>query len=246
MPSRKFGRLKVIVSKANSQKFKLKILNPKSSALRCFFYGAFLMKWYYWLLCLFDGLFLDLLPSLFLVPLGLLIVPIALLFRREELLTATAFGFQYEGWCYVKLPNWAWLWDNDEVGAMGDYTWPLNCKNPSSYWSMFIWLAIRNPINNLQQVFGQKLDETAIIKYCGDRLVESTTYPHEGWHLVQCTCGGHTTYSFYLVKRYGKSDRCLRVRIGYKVKPDINIKQLITQRDMVGCAFIINPFMRYG
>ena len=62
---------------------------------------------------------------------GLIIVPIALLFRTPD----------------DHLPKWAWLWDNSSHGADGDNFWISRCGN--TFWCRYQWLALRNPTFNL-------------------------------------------------------------------------------------------------
>lgn len=76
--------------------------------------------------------------------LGLIAVPIALLFAKDG-----------------KLPKWAWIWDNDRDGIDGDGGFK-NEHCPSyglaygSFLCRYIWLAIRNPSANLCWHLGVK------------------------------------------------------------------------------------------
>lgn len=204
------------------------------------------------LLAIFQGIVFRAVPVLVLAVLGLFLIPIGLMYRSTS--TDTKFPKQYEGWKLVKMPKYFWIWDNDEVGAMGDHTWPgslaksflstklkLSVDHPVAMWW---WLAVRNPVNNLQQLVGQRMEPSAVISYSGDSLVDDRAgKAGNGWHLVKCKSGGKTTYSFYLVKYYS-DNYCLRIRIGYKVKPEMNIALHQSRDDLVGSVFVINPFKR--
>ncbi len=212
-------------------------------------------KWYEYLICFFyHGFILTALPKIVLWLLGVVIVPFALLLRKEvPYETNSVQKPEFEGWRYIRMPKLFWIWDNTEVGAMGDHTWPDNYPEflkkfkYDSWIACFIWIHFRNPVNNLQQVIGQRLEENAIILYKGDVSVnDAYPKPLSGWHFVKCISGGKTTFSLYCVKQYGDSDKCLRIRIGYKVKPNVDVGKKIEKNDLIGTAFIIHPYKGFG
>lgn len=166
-------------------------------------------------------------------------------------------GKQYEGWKDIQGPKWAYIFMNAEVGAMGDHTWPgnlptwfkyLGSNDTSGKFAMWYWLAIRNPINNLQQLIGQRITPDIEIDYAGDKNVESgSEIAAEGWHFVKCKSGGKTTYSFYLVKRwFFNRNKCFRLRVGYKIKPTIDVEKKIRLNDIVGTAFVPTFYKEWG
>lgn len=179
---------------------------------------------------------------IFLAPLGLVVAPIALLFRYQKPKSDTKFRSGNPRHKYIRLPKWAYIWDNSEWGAMGDDTWPDNTDDITTFWSMYKWLAIQNPLNNLQNIIGQDVSEGVELNWWGSKLVSGTS-GDEGWHFVECKAGGKTTYSFYFIKGYG--DKCLRIRMGYKVKPTIDVEKHKRRGDLVGTAFVINPFKSF-
>ena len=76
--------------------------------------------------------------------LGLIAVPIALLFAKDG-----------------KLPKWAWIWDNDRDGINGDDGFknehcPSYGLKYGGFLCSYIWLAIRNPSANLCWHLGVK------------------------------------------------------------------------------------------
>jgi hypothetical protein len=165
-----------------------------------------------------------------------------------------SFGKQYEGWRDIQGPSWAYIFLNAEVGAMGDHTWPTNIHRwlgrKDSPLAMWYWLAIRNPINNLQQLIGQRITHGATIEFCGKQQVESSfDLKSEGWQLVKCTSDNKTTYSFFLVYRYPFADGkfCFRLRVGYKVKPDVkSLQKKLGSTDKVGAVFVPTFLKKYG
>ncbi len=202
-----------------------------------------------------DVLFLSLVVKGVGFLLGIFVVAIALPWRVKRDPADTKFGIQYPGWEFIGLPQWARAFDNTEVGAMGDYTWPENYPSFLSKLkislshpiAMYVWLAWRNPANNLQRWFGQKVTPNIKIEYTGDIVVDSSEeIQTEGYHFVKCTSGDKTTYSFYLVKRYGKSNKCLRIRAGYKIKPDIDVDKKMKLDDRIGFTLVIAPYKTFG
>lgn len=88
-----------------------------------------------------------------LVIMGLPIVAIALPFATERETDRVA---SWDQWRLIRLPWWAWLWDNKRDGAMGDVrgTYP-DRQAPdwadTEYLLAYNWLALRNPVNNFSR-----------------------------------------------------------------------------------------------
>jgi hypothetical protein len=207
-----------------------------------------------WVLCIGRDAFIKtFLPKLILLPLGFLFVAIGVFTMRPGKPTAwdEKQGPQYPGWKRLHMHPFFWIWDNDEVGGMGDHTWPAN--NPkwldiNSKFGMYVWYTFRNPVNNLQQLIGQNLDLTAKITWAGQVVVDSSEeIATPGWHFVKCECDGKITYSFYLVHQYASfPSKCLRIRMGYKVKPDVDIVKKMELDDIVGTVCLINQFKTFA
>jgi len=98
--------------------------------------------WLRWLGALIAGTVMD--------ALGLIAVPIALLFVRNDPDEDAA----------DHLPRLAWPWDNHEAryGIDGGYAWMRQYDTSAlTYWRRFIWLAIRNPSHNFAYyILGRK------------------------------------------------------------------------------------------
>lgn len=84
---------------------------------------------------------------------GFIVTPFALLFATEW---DTHRVPKWAEWRLVRLPWWAWPWDNLHDGAMGDiygYYWhdqaPAFLK--TAYLKKLWWLAWRNPANNFSR-----------------------------------------------------------------------------------------------
>lgn len=146
--------------------------------------------------------------------LGFFVVPIALLFRTETPADIKPYPERKN----VHLPKIFWLWDNDAEGAMSWMPeWPEMCwnGNPDSFLSMFQWLAIRNPANNMRfvkylAVFIPDAKDFELL--AGVEYVEDKT-DARGFQFQRCTMHGFPYYSFRWVgeKYYAE--------IGHKIEP---------------------------
>lgn len=153
-------------------------------------------------------------------------------------------------WQFVRLPAWAWLWSNDRDGAIGDKRgwWHLNAPfNLGAYHplSMFIWLALRNPANNMRftRWFGCPVTECTY-RYWGDEAVEDR--PGQGGSrllLATHKATGRRYYGFYGVWQWSRA-RAVVVQIGFKGEPkDWNEDYSgDLSRQWAGMTFEINPY----
>lgn len=199
-----------------------------------------------------DTLLKSLLPSIVLVILGLPIVFIALLWIKYKPVKShikESLGPQYEGWRYVRLPKLFWLWDNTEVGAMGDHTRPSNVPfgvKPDSFLAMYDWLAIRNPVNNLKQLIGYAPTPHYVAQYCGDYAVDSTApYASAGWQFVKVTDGTKTYYGLSIVIKLFKG-YCSRIRMGFKIKPNMDLMWYTNTGATIGTCCVITPIKKFN
>jgi len=141
-------------------------------------------------------------------------------------------------WAERHLPKWAWIWDNDRDGTLGDkrgwWRYERCDGRPGTCWNQYRWTALRNPVNNLQRIWpfylnGLNLEKT----YIGDYRVDDDP-DMGGWHFVQ---SGWRT-GFYLIYEYGFMDKCLEIRTGWKLRPE-------PQKDKaVGMTVLIHPWRR--
>ena len=153
--------------------------------------------------------------------LGLVVVPIAIPFgyvteppSREDKSNRKV----YEGWEYRALPGWAqWLWGNDKYGAYGNYFWDDMHPDPEEYWPQFVWLAIRNPANNLNNFKLFKPTVSSVdIKIYGAKQVNDTK-GQAGFQLI--TAGWLA--GIYWILPYGNG-RSLKVKLGFGISPMTN------------------------
>jgi len=158
-----------------------------------------------------------------LIPLGLIIVPTALVFAKEE-----------DG--VRRLPSWASLWDNPDYGTYGNNSYqtnkaynPLFYKNPKGFWSQYYWLCIRNPVNGAtrSKLFSVSQSDCDFVRYTGNIKVDNYLL---GFQFVYAKSGARLYTGVYLYNKYGE------YRIGFKLLPDEPKRSRRT-----GMTFIINP-----
>lgn len=139
-------------------------------------------------------------------------------------------------WYMRKLPKWAWVWDNDRDGSLGDKRgwWREKVGNPESNWNQYRWLALRNPANNLRHMWPFYVNGKDLVKdYFGDYRVDDDP-GKGGWQFVW---SGWRT-GFYLINQYGRLHRALEIRTGWKLRPEPQ------QDKAVGFTVLIHPWRR--
>jgi hypothetical protein len=94
--------------------------------------------------------------KLILVILGVVLVPIGLLFKKKDftkpvVIKVGGVNLYYRPFNY-KMPNWLWIYGNDEEGLMSNFKpwWDSQKGQADSFWSMYKWAVFRNPVNNLR------------------------------------------------------------------------------------------------
>jgi len=183
-----------------------------------------------WTFCLAANIVLD--------SLGLVIVAIALPFRKDDISVS-------DGRKIVNLPKWAWLWGNDFDGVLGDKRgwWAANTPfgwDVNSYMAMYWWTAIRNPANNMRRVslFSAPI-VGSIIRFKGQYEV-SDKPGMGGWQFVKLNSAkGRNYYGFYLVKQWSET-RAFVIRLGFKVLP----RHAGTNEQPKGMTTRINPWKK--
>lgn len=187
------------------------------------------------------------------IALGIVAVPMALLFAFEASRPRVQFQGYSGEWRDIRLPRWAYLWDNPSDGAMGDKRgWYWNEGRPaiiakSDYLKAYYWLAFRNPANMFSRylpvVSAHMPDMGPILVIGGDYFVRDKV-GEEGWHFVKGKIGRITYYGFYGVWRYVKSNKAFVVRLGHKIEPRHNTEQwdlLPIVKQWKGMTFRVNP-----
>lgn len=122
---------------------------------------------------------------------------------------------------------------NGKTTIFGNSKWGKGDTNPaylkSGYKAAFLWLAYRNPINNLLYSLSVKKTNNCIVK--GDLGIGDQTYG--GWYLIRMG----KAWEFYYVKPYLRK-WCIRIRLGWKIneKPEGADCPLV---------FVLRPIMNY-
>lgn len=213
--------------------------------------------WRAWLLPLHLVLFLLQLAVLLplrvgFILLGFVVVPLALPFRQLHLGTGEPFSQTAGDWYLVTLPRWAWPWSNDRDGAAGDKRgwWHQNAPFGLGAYhplSMLIWLAFRNPANNLRftRLFGCPVLGTSC-RWWGRAEVEDDP-GKGGLRFLLATAGLVPFYGLYWVHEWSAT-RALVVQLGFKGEPSDWLEDYAgdEQRQWKGFTFEINPFKNIG
>jgi hypothetical protein len=171
-------------------------------------------------------------PERILWLIGLFAVAVALPFGRYSTDKYTAGGTPL-----FELPAWAnWCWGNDRDGV-GDTNWIINdCGygmisdyHESAWFKKWVWLAWRNPCHNLTRykLYSADTSKLHAIYWFGDECVDNRIIPGSdnlsmaGWQVVWGVGGSWLDFrsGVYVVIRLFKTERCIRIRIGYKLTP---------------------------
>lgn len=185
---------------------------------------------------------------------GLIVVPVMLLFGKfdeESQKKFTVFNTN-RYWIREKFPKVFWPWDNIEDSSTGDHRgwWDLHSFGSDSrrFINRFWWLAIRNPFNNFKRyVIGCDVRNYTISKLAGQDYVRDD-FNSTGWQLLKASPKRDSgvwlpRYTFYLVARWGTSDRALVVQLGNKIKLSHNAEEFDKEIDYwKGFTFEINPW----
>jgi len=108
------------------------------------------------------------------------------------------------------------IWGSAKYGAQGNWFWNDDQDN-TSWWAKFNWLALRNPVSNLEYYFpwyemkGVVNDD---INFVGDAAV----FDAVGGAGIQLSWYGRGA-GFHYVHPWGNG-RCLRIRYGFKFQPN--------------------------
>lgn len=180
-----------------------------------------------------------------------MVVPIALPFRRVQG-PPQPFSQAPGDWLLILLPAWAWLWSNDRDGAAGDKRgwWHLNAPfglGAFHWFSMFWWLAIRNPANNprFSPLFGCPVTECDY-RHWGQVEVEDDP-GKGGWRFLLATNRktGRRYYGFYWVWQWSAA-RAVVVQLGFKPEPSDWAEDYSgdLSRQWKGFTFEVNPWKK--
>lgn len=155
------------------------------------------------------GLFLLQIP---LILIGFVVVAVLIPFRKTDETTRKPFISYPElgTWVFSNIPGW---FGNLSDGVLGDKRgWFANwcvergIKYPS-FAAMWIWAAVRNPINRFSRVvIGCDVSRCRIVKVWGDDVVEEVA-GQRGWQYLLAT------------RDDGKEYGCLRIVLPWCFKP---------------------------
>ena len=158
--------------------------------------------------------------KLLLALLGLVMVPIGLINSKiidpappYEGNRTTDEPWQFEQLSPKLLDN---IWGSAKYGAQGNWFWNDNQDN-TAWWPKFNWLALRNPVSNLEYYFPWYELKGVVnndIRFIGDDAV----FDSIGGNGIQLSWYGWMA-GFHYVHPWG-NNRCLRIRYGFKFQPN--------------------------
>lgn len=185
--------------------------------------------------------------------LGIPLVALGLLFRRECWVTRKPFT-QYPGeWMMVRLPALLRWWDNLSDGFLGDKRgwWDNYCrehygKPASAFFCMWMWGAFRNPANYFSRVvIGLDVSRCAIHKWAGDDTVIEEPGCRNWQVIVAVRDDGARFPRFFMsLALPGRPDKALMIDIGWKIKLAHNgtPKDAPESERLKGLAFVVSPW----
>ena len=170
--------------------------------------------------------------------LSFIVVPIAVPFTKER-----------DG--KNRLPKWASWWDEHLHGTDGDGTGEWAEGDNTEYWKRVRWL-LRNRANTFNCTV-QGFDENLIkeLTYEGNSKVSNRPLGTEGLlHITANLSDGRTREEYYYVRRWGKSSRCIRIRMGWKLKDALDEyleDSILGNRPVRSyCQFVFSPSLTMG
>jgi len=157
---------------------------------------------------------------------GFFLQPLAIWLGKEDKSTTTPFSSfpEHGDWVRKTAPQYLYPWGNARDGFYGDKRgwWSNERKgNHKSFWSQYLWSAIRNPCNNLRFMplssvnvrDAKSVELLAGQEYVRDRVGD------EGWQFVRVVDKNSIPYYglyFVKVKKNGKG---VVIRLGFKIEP---------------------------
>lgn len=187
------------------------------------------------------------------IVLGLFLQPLAIKFAKKDLNSHVLFTQYPEHgyWYHVTAPKWLYPWGNARDGFLGDKRgWWANERKGKheSFWSKYLWSAIRNPCNNLRFMkFSSVNVSKTTVELLGGFKEVTDEVGKDGWQFVRAVQDGIPYYGFKLMHQWGNSGRGLYVWIGYKIEPKHNEQYPDPIDDpfgkqMKGLTFRVNPY----
>lgn len=207
--------------------------------------------------------------------LGLIVVPLALLFPNDDQKEATYKRNETTGseWWIRTLPKWAYLWDNTIDGFLGDDNWrwsdrdipygiydkgflvtlirkihPTFFVKNTDYFGQLLW-ALRNPINQFKRFI-----LTCDVRECTYELLAGQEYVRDdmesqGWHFLKATDSkGKSYYRYYYVKAYKNKTKAFTAEFGFKFDRSDFLEDYTGReyKAYKGFTFLVNPYKEIG
>lgn len=170
--------------------------------------------------------------------LGLVMVPLGLLFRRQDVSSLTPFIEHPGNWSMVNLIGIFKPWSNHRDGMVGDKRgdWNALCGDAYRFKNMFWWAAIRNPANYFsRRTLGINLIFNKVIFLKGDN--KDLSEWDRGWQFMKC--GPY--YKFEA--RWRLKSINIHILMGHKIRPSHIGRQAaswLPGKSWKGCTFKIN------
>jgi hypothetical protein len=138
-----------------------------------------------------------------------------------------------------RLPMWAVWWDNYTDGIDGD---PDHRDRRAKGWSVFrrrwVWLAWRNPVHNWSRYVGCVQSQCEVVHFGA----EPSDYHGRAGRLVSFAFSpdGRWYWQEYGIKQWPGLQRCVRWRVGWKLKPTADATYI------AALVYYVHPFKRFG
>lgn len=180
-----------------------------------------------------------------LLVMGYPIIAVSLLFAKKEEPKPYPGRTVDDSWEYIVLqPKWVQnIWGSDKYGAQGNWFW--NDEQDVTKWlPRFKWLAIRNPVSNIKNLFPffeSEAVEHGKVEYIGTKDLSGNTRGKTGMQLSwYYTKEGKFLAGFHWIKAW-KNDRYTRIKFGFKLNPAKEGKV-----ENVAISLNVHPYTKYN
>lgn len=147
-------------------------------------------------------------------------------------------------------PIFSW-WDDYKYGINGDPYWS-GIEHADGKQHMWLWRVLwlwRNKANTFSHtVIGIDMNYTTDLIVSGDVNTSNRPNGKPGFLYIEARQGNKTYPCYYIVYRWGKSNKCFRAYIGWKLKHYINngtFKEAVSARQHSQFTTAINPLMTF-
>lgn len=187
--------------------------------------------------------------------LGLITVPIGLLFADDSQKDATMKTDGVNVWWLQRLPRWLYWWDNEYDGFLGDeyYRWagrdiPFGWKN-TDFVARWWWGSIRNSLHNFKSfLIACDIRQCVYTKVWGQDFVRDRVDATGFQFLKAKRANGFCYYRIYWVYRWPGTNSGMIVEIGHEFRGDHWAEDYtgIEYKNYKGFSFLIHPFKGLG